>query len=163
MRDFNGVRKRNEKMGSLNNGGGNSANKEIEEFNAFIKNLDALNVPMIGRKFTWYHPNGGAISRIDRVICTRGWPDVRQGSIQEVLNRDVSYHCPILVKNNNYDWGPKLFRMVNCWFQDPFFHEVVKETWQNSQVEGQSAYVLKEKPKSLNKLRRCGIKRNLEI
>ena len=37
-RDFNSVRKRNERVGSSNNGGGNSGNKEIEEFNAFIEN-----------------------------------------------------------------------------------------------------------------------------
>ena len=58
----------------------------------------------------------GAKSWIDIVICTKGWLDVWQGLIQEVLNRDVSDHCPILVKNNNYDWGPEPFRMLTCWF-----------------------------------------------
>ena len=89
---------------------------EIEEFNAFIENLEALDVPMISHKFTWYCPNRGAKSQIDRVICTRGWLDVWQGSIQEVLNGDILDHCPILVKNNNYDWGPEPFRMLTCWF-----------------------------------------------
>ena len=37
--------------------------------------------------------------------------------------------------------------MLNFWFQGPSFHKVVKEIWQNFQVEGQSAYVLKEKLK----------------
>ena len=47
--DFNSVRNRNERVGSSNNGGGNSGNKEIEEFNAFTENFEALDVPMIGR------------------------------------------------------------------------------------------------------------------
>ncbi|KAH1254874.1 hypothetical protein GmHk_04G011213 [Glycine max] len=36
----------------------NSLNKEIEEFNAFIENLETLDVHMINHKFTWYCLNG---------------------------------------------------------------------------------------------------------
>ncbi|XP_028082409.1 uncharacterized protein LOC114283731 [Camellia sinensis] len=31
------------------------------------------------------------------------------------LPRTVSDHCPIVLKEDNRDWGPKPFRFMNCW------------------------------------------------
>lgn len=103
---------------------------------------------MNGHKFTWFRLNGQAKSQIDRILCSREWLDTWQGSMQEVLHRDVLDHCPLLLKNNNYDWGPKPFRTLNCWFQDESFHDVVKMARSNHQVSSHSAFILKEKLKA---------------
>lgn len=39
--------------------------KERREFNQFIQDLGKEDVPLIGRKITWYKPNGKARSIID--------------------------------------------------------------------------------------------------
>ena len=47
------------------------------------------------------------------------------------------------------DWGPKPFRILNCWLTDKSFREVVNQCWNSAQVSGWGAYVLKEKIKRL--------------
>jgi len=58
--DFNAVRNISERK-CVGNGYVNR--NEIERFNLFI----------IGRRFTWYRPNGTAKSRIDRVLVSDTW------------------------------------------------------------------------------------------
>lgn len=62
------------------------------------------------------------------------------------------YHCNILMRNNLIGWGPKSFRVLNCWFQDKRFHKVVKEAWLNQNVAGWGVYVLKEKLKGIKEV-----------
>ena len=60
MSDFNVVRKqdcektrRDNRMSTLG-----SYEKEMKEFNEFIENMKLFNIPMIGRRYTWYKING---------------------------------------------------------------------------------------------------------
>jgi len=67
MGDFNAIYTIEERKGV-----GNQATyaTEITMFNAFIHQAGLLDIPMIGRKFTWYKPNGTIKSRIDRIMVT---------------------------------------------------------------------------------------------
>jgi len=47
------------------------------------------------------------------------------------------------------DWGPKPFRVLDCWFQDRSFRIVVQECWTNNPQRGWGPFVLKEKIKQL--------------
>ncbi|KAL5137828.1 hypothetical protein HKD37_10G028135 [Glycine soja] len=77
------------------------------------------------------------------------WRDTWLESVQFTLSRNFSNHCPILIKANNVDWGPKPFRLLNCWLTDKSFREVVNQSWNSAQVSRWGAYVLKEKIKRL--------------
>jgi len=44
-----------------------------------------------------------------------------------VLPRDVSDHCPLILKYGEWDWGPKLFRFNNFWLENSKFKGVVEE------------------------------------
>jgi len=46
---------------------------QISGFNNFIEKDDLVDIPMVGRKFTWYKPNGYVKSRIDKVLVSRKW------------------------------------------------------------------------------------------
>nr|KYP51634.1 hypothetical protein KK1_026518 [Cajanus cajan] len=136
MGDFNSVRKTTERVGV---NGGNTGTIEIRDFNNFISDLDIVEAPLIGRSFTWYKPNKRAKSRIDRILVSRDWFDQWPRSIQLVLNRNISDHCPILLKNvEEVDWGPKPFRFLDCWLSDKDFRSLVEKT-----------FVVKEKLKQL--------------
>lgn len=39
------------------------------------RDLEVLDVSLMGRRFTWYHPNGQTISRIDRALISEEWED----------------------------------------------------------------------------------------
>jgi exonuclease III len=65
------------------------------------------------------------------------------------LKRDVSDHCPIIVKYDGHDWGPKPFRFNNFWLDNKAFPKVVEDAWNSFQVSGWKGHVIKEKLKLL--------------
>ena len=66
--------------------------------NAFILyDLEVEDVPCVGRKFTWYRPNGTTKSRLDKFLVSVEWTVKWQGSTQFILDRNFSDHCPILL------------------------------------------------------------------
>ena len=52
------------------------------------------------------------------------------------LPRDVSDHCPLIVKMGGWDWGPKPFRFNNHWLQNSNFKGVVEGLWRDQRVGG---------------------------
>jgi hypothetical protein len=42
-------------------------------FNLFIQKLGLLDLPLLGRKFTWVQPNGACMSRLDRMLVSSNW------------------------------------------------------------------------------------------
>ena len=37
-----------------------------------------------------------------------------------------SYHCPIRINPNKTNWGPKPFKLFNCWFKHPILLFMLK-------------------------------------
>ncbi|XP_068466546.1 uncharacterized protein [Phaseolus vulgaris] len=98
--------------------------------------MEMVDIPCIGRKYTWYRPNGKAKSRLDRFLTTFEWLQHWPGSKQFVLDRQISDHCALLLKSNMTDWGPKPFRRmkneikgIHCHISDKWVEEpnTVKE------------------------------------
>ena len=110
-------------------------------------NVEDLNV--LGCRFTWYHPNGRPMSRIDRVLISEEWSQIWGENALWVLPRDVSDHCPLVLKNGGWDWRPKPFRFNNFWLQNHKFKGVVEEALRGHDVSGWMSYVLKENLKGL--------------
>lgn len=64
--DFNVVKKERERKGThdhFNKG-------EASEFNSFIVEMNLIDVPIVGSKFIWHKPNGGAMTRLDRFLVS---------------------------------------------------------------------------------------------
>jgi len=47
--------------------------REIKGFKKFIEKFELVDIPLVGRKFTWYKPNGLVKSRIDKVLVSKEW------------------------------------------------------------------------------------------
>ena len=45
----------------------------VKEFNDWIAGVEVEDVPCVGRKFTWYRPNGTARSRLYRIFVSAEW------------------------------------------------------------------------------------------
>jgi len=99
--DFNSIRTKEERKSLVV---GSNYSREMREFNEFIEKAELMDIPMVGRKFTWYKPNGTAKSRIDRVLVSKEWMEEWLNSKQIVLSRSVSDHCVLVIKDSCPDW-----------------------------------------------------------
>ncbi|MCH84952.1 LINE-1 reverse transcriptase like, partial [Trifolium medium] len=116
--DFNAVLHRDERRG-INFQSPMDVSLESIEFNNFVSNMELLDLPVLGRKFTWFHPNGSSMSMIDRALV------------------------------GNVDWGPRPFRFNNHWLQNDDFKRLVEDSWREQEVEGWMGFILKGKLKGL--------------
>jgi exonuclease III len=122
---------------------------EVLEFRKFVEELEVVDLPIVGRLFTWCHASGCAMSRIDRILISDEWAH-RWGNVSLwSLPRDVSDHCPLILKYSHDDWGPKPFRFNNFWLENKKFIEIVESFWTSHRVEGWMGFALKEKLKLL--------------
>lgn len=144
--DFNSIRHPSERVSTSQREGDHNS---ITEFNDWLSDLAVEEVAWVGRKFTWIRPNGNAKSKLDRFFVSDDWASKWPDSTQYVLDRDFSDHCPILLRAKTVDWGPKPFRVLDCWLKDKTFQNVVKETWKNTHPRGWGGISLKAKIKTL--------------
>ncbi|GKV31169.1 hypothetical protein SLEP1_g39893 [Rubroshorea leprosula] len=139
--DFNAVRRVNERAGC------NMTSSEMREFDDFIHNSKLIDLPLVGRKYTWYSSNGQYMSRIDRFLLSEEWMTKWSNVKQWGMKRSVSDHCPILLKNELVDWGPKPFKFYDAWLEHPGCKETISNVWNSSEVKGWSGFKIKEKLK----------------
>lgn len=139
--DFNSIKNRAERRGVVVH----SQDTYNMEFQEFINDLDIIDLPVLGNRFTWFKADGSAMSRLDRFLVSEGWVNLCSLSAQWIGNRNVSDHCPILLKGESLNWGPKSVRFNNCWLQHSSFFDFVEKAWKEISVEGWKIFVLQGK------------------
>jgi exonuclease III len=123
--DFNSIRNEQERGSDCSS----QRHAEMKQFDDFIVDSEAIDLPLIGRRFTWYKAGGVSMSRIDRFLISNEWLSSWPESSQWGLDRELSDHCPILLKEVVKDWGPKPFKMLKCWRDIDGYNKMVKELW----------------------------------
>lgn len=96
---INAIKKRSERRGISSNWDVS----ECVEFQSFIDDLNLIDLPMLGKRFTWFKPDGTAMSRLDRFLLSDGWLLLWKPVAQWVGKRDESDHCPIMLRGENYN------------------------------------------------------------
>jgi len=99
--DFNAVRNADERRG-INFDLSNTHALEMNYFNSFLREMEVEDQNLLERRYTWFHPNGCAMSRIDRILVSEEWNEVWGDSSLWVLPRDISDHCPLLLKEGGF-------------------------------------------------------------
>lgn len=145
MGDFNAILFLHERRGVALT----SSVEGTQDFQQFLIDTGLNDVPLYGRKFTWYRPDGSSMNQLDQFLLSGSWLADRPLLAQWALPRGLSDHCPIVLKEKVAGWGPKPFRVFNGWDKVPGYAEFVKESWGSIEVTGWSAYVVKEKLKML--------------
>ena len=74
-------------------GGGTPSGSEICLLSAFVDRIGLFDFPLLGKRFAWCQPNGGAMSKLDRFLLSDGWGDLWGEATQWTLTRNVSDHC----------------------------------------------------------------------
>nr|GEW87880.1 nucleotide-binding alpha-beta plait domain-containing protein [Tanacetum cinerariifolium] len=57
------------------------------------------------------------------------------------LDRYLSDHWPILMREIHYDYGPTPFKLFHYWFEIDGFDKLVEDSWKEAHVTDQNAYV----------------------
>ncbi|XP_058768320.1 uncharacterized protein LOC131642046 [Vicia villosa] len=102
-----------------------SYRREITILNEFIEEMELVDLPTVGGKFTWIKSNGKAMSRLDRFLLSDCFVEDWKLDSQHIVERDVYDHAPIWLKDNRKDWGPKHFKFNNMWFKHEDFDTFV--------------------------------------
>ncbi|KAL8457740.1 hypothetical protein ACS0TY_035560 [Phlomoides rotata] len=90
--DFNSIREVDERIGR----GGEVDRKDIQIFANFISTSGLMELPLWGRKFTWYKPDGTCKSKLDRMVVNEEWLGWRPDLKLKSLGRSFSNHCPLI-------------------------------------------------------------------
>ncbi|GKV19478.1 hypothetical protein SLEP1_g29737 [Rubroshorea leprosula] len=109
-----------------------SLTTEMREFDSFIQDAGLVDLPLVGKKYTWYSSNSQCMGRLDRFLLSDEWL-AKWGDVKPWgLERSVSDHCPILLKNERVDWGPKPFKFFDAWLEQPECMEVIRKAWNST-------------------------------
>ncbi|GKG35612.1 hypothetical protein Tco_0440766, partial [Tanacetum coccineum] len=96
----------------------------MEEFNDFIDVTKLIEVPMGGRKFTRVSDDELKFSKLNEEFNSL-W-----GNLSVVaLDRKLSDHCPIVLKDIDLDFGPKPFHTFDIWLEESDIGSVVETAW----------------------------------
>nr|GEU80441.1 RNA-directed DNA polymerase, eukaryota [Tanacetum cinerariifolium] len=97
-------------------------------FDCFISNAGLVDVTLEGYAFTWAHPSGSKMSKLDCFLVSDGiflFPSI----IDICLDRHLSDHRPILLREVKLDFGPTPFRFYHSWFDYVGFDDMIKLSW----------------------------------
>ncbi|GKB62219.1 RNA-directed DNA polymerase, eukaryota [Tanacetum coccineum] len=111
MGDFNEVRSIDERFGSIFNG------SSARHFNRFIETSGLTDVNLEGYAFTWSHPSGSKMSKLDRFLISDGILSSFPSISALCLDRHLSDHRPILLREVFSDFGPIPFRVFHSWLK----------------------------------------------
>lgn len=132
--DYNEIRNIKDRKGCIRRDSG------MIEFNNFINQLELVEVPMLGRRFTWCNSlDGERWSKIDRLLLDIIWLEKFRLQMWG-LPKLVSDHCPLLLMEDERNWGPRPFRFLNAWTLHPNFMSISKQAWSEYQVQGWVGY-----------------------
>ncbi|KAK2440720.1 hypothetical protein QL285_012099 [Trifolium repens] len=141
--DFNAVRSTDERR-STSSG---QRPSDYLAFNRFVEDNLLIDLPLCGRKFTWYRGDGLAMSRLNRFLLSEEWCLSWPNCMQSAQLRGLSDHCALVLASDEANWGPRPLRMLKCWRDVPGYSLFVKEKWGTLNVDGWGGFVLKEKLK----------------
>ncbi|GJS89129.1 RNA-directed DNA polymerase, eukaryota [Tanacetum coccineum] len=121
--DFNEVRSKDERRGSCFNP------STARVFDHFISSSGLVDVKLEGYAFTWSHPSGSKMSKLDRFLVSEGIFSIFPSITALCLDRHLSDHRPILLREVYSDFGLIPFRFYHTWFSLEGFDAMVEQTW----------------------------------
>jgi len=91
--DFNAVRNGEERWSVRND----ILSADYAPFNSFIDDNMLVDLPLHGRKYTWFKGDGKSMSRLDRFLLSEEWCLEWPNCVQVTLLRGLLDHCPLVL------------------------------------------------------------------
>lgn len=145
--DFNLIRRpeyRNREGGDL---------VEMFLFNEAISNLGLVELPFLGRQFTWTNKqNPPLLERLDWFFTSAGWTVKFPNSVVKSLIMETSDHWPCVIEINSKIPKGNLFKFENHWLNHDSFIPLVQQVWALQSQRQDPARRLTEKFKTLRRV-----------
>ncbi|GJX81255.1 RNA-directed DNA polymerase, eukaryota [Tanacetum coccineum] len=129
MGDFNEVHNKNERLGLIYNVQGANA------FNSFISSAGLEEVPLGGCSFIWVHKSASKMSKLDRFLISESLMISCPKFLAITLDKYLSDHHPIILRESTYNYGRILFCYFHYWFEVDGFEKFVKQVWYEALVD----------------------------
>ncbi|XP_071718171.1 uncharacterized protein [Rutidosis leptorrhynchoides] len=121
--DFNEVRVESDRMNCEFN------RRRAIRFNDFINRNNLIEIPINGRKFTRISDGGVKFSKLNRFLVSYLSLDLWKDLSVVPLDRRVSDHCPLILRDKIVDYGLKPFKVFNVWFQKEGVDSIIEGAW----------------------------------
>jgi hypothetical protein len=117
----------------------------LGQFRSLIQDLELIEYPLFGRKYTWSNERELAThTRIDRVLVSKEW-ELQYPQLQLTLaSSNVSDHCPLLVSKMERKHFAG-FRFEAHWLKHEDFLTVAKGAWEKPVVSTDAVRALHTK------------------
>ncbi|GKC58912.1 RNA-directed DNA polymerase, eukaryota [Tanacetum coccineum] len=147
MGDFNEVRSKEERLGS------NYNQATSRFFNQFITSSGLVDINLERYAFTWSHPSATKMSKLDRFLVSEGIISLFPSLTALCLDRHLSDHQPILLREILTDYGLTLFHFYHSWFKWDGFDAMVEPAWNSlSHSDSNGLIRFKKKLQDLKKI-----------
>ncbi|XP_071690123.1 uncharacterized protein [Rutidosis leptorrhynchoides] len=119
--DFNEVRRKEERLNC------DFFDYRAKRFNDFIASNNLIELPLGGRIFTRVSYDGVKFSKLDRFFITEKFCTIWEKFSAVALERKHPDHCPIVLKDEEKNFGPKPFKVFDAWFDEKDVDQVVMD------------------------------------
>nr|GEW24107.1 RNA-directed DNA polymerase, eukaryota, reverse transcriptase zinc-binding domain protein [Tanacetum cinerariifolium] len=82
-----------------------------------------------GCSFTWCHKSASKMSKMDRFLISDSLVNTCSNINAITLERYLSDHRPILLREAYFDYGPIPFKIFHYWFEMDGFNKMVEDAW----------------------------------
>nr|GEZ94542.1 RNA-directed DNA polymerase, eukaryota [Tanacetum cinerariifolium] len=108
-------------------------------FNSFIANAGLEEVPLGGSSFTWCYKSATKMSKLDRFLISKNLLITCPNISATTLDRYLSNHRPILLRETQSDYGLVPFGFFHHWTQLEGFNKFYIDTWSEAPGDDSSA------------------------
>ncbi|GKE79008.1 RNA-directed DNA polymerase, eukaryota [Tanacetum coccineum] len=98
-------------------------------FNLFITSAGVEEVPLGGSVYTWCHRSASKMSKLDRFLVSENLLRTCPYISAVTLDRYLSDHRPILLRESKFNYGPTPFRFFHHWLEVEGLNNLVIDMW----------------------------------
>ncbi|XP_071704285.1 uncharacterized protein [Rutidosis leptorrhynchoides] len=144
--DFNEVRKDSERQNCV------FIENRAKMFNEFIDRSHLYEIPLGGMKFTRISDDGLKYSKLDRFLVSEACMTTWVGISACTLDRGHSDHCPIILKDSNFDFGPRPVRIFDSWFENVECDDLIRNAWDLNTRNTRADCIFRDKLKKVKEV-----------
>ncbi|GJS88285.1 RNA-directed DNA polymerase, eukaryota [Tanacetum coccineum] len=107
--------------------------------------LGLIDLPLKGYSYTWSIKSASKMSKLDRFLVSEGLLMLFPSLSALCLERHLSDHRPIIMREVVVDYGPSPFRVYHSWFTKDGFDKLVEDSWKTSSFADSSKITILRK------------------